>query len=515
MEKQFDNPAKSSPNASKRGRRRKRQKKEGSMGKIGLILTILHGIVSILFLGTVFVLDMLPIKYLAVVVAMVAVFFLIALWRQKKKKGRSVLGSILSIIMILLLGLASFYIGKVNGAMGAVTGGGTYKIDNMVVAVLDEDPAQTLEDAKDYTFGVQYQLGGDDVKEAVETINEELSMKIATAEYGGMQELAAALHDGEVKVIIYNEGYTGLLEEVFEGYEENVRILYSYQIQKEIEVSKTESTKEVSVTEDVFTVYISGIDVYGDISKNSRSDVNILATINPKTRQILLTTTPRDYYVTIPGVSNGKKDKLTHAGIYGIDASIATLENIYETDIDYYARVNFTSVVEIVDALGGVDVYSEYAFTTTHGGYSIKKGTNHMNGDQALGFARERYSLPGGDNQRGKNQQAVIVAMIKKMISPQILMSAGSIIDSVGGNVQTNMSNDQIQDLVKMQLNEGGSWNIYSVAATGTGDSNYTYSMPGTALYVMNPNQNSINEIMDLMKRVEKGELLDGSEVAQ
>ena len=152
------------------------------MGKIGLILTILHGIVSILFLGTVFVLDMLPIKYLAVVVAMVAVFFLIALWLQKKKKGRSVLGSILSIIMILLLGLASFYIGKVNGAMGAVTGGGTYKIDNMVVAVLDEDPAQTLEDAKDYTFGVQYQLGGDDVKEAVETINEELSMKIESAE---------------------------------------------------------------------------------------------------------------------------------------------------------------------------------------------------------------------------------------------------------------------------------------------------------------------------------------------
>ena len=256
------------------------------------------------------------------------------------------------------------------------------------------------------------------------------------------------------------------------------------------------------------------IDVYGAIETNSRSDVNIIATVNPSTRQILLTTTPRDYYIPIPGVSNGQKDKLTHAGVYGVDASMATLESLYETEIPFYARVNFTSLVEIVNVLGGVDVYSEYAFTTSYGSY-VKQGMNHFNGKQALEFARERKNLAAGDNQRGKNQQAVIVAMIKKMISPAMLTQASGIIDSVSGNVETNMTQEQIQALIKMQLNEGGSWSIYSVAATGTGDNNITYSMPGLSTYVINPNMDSVNEIISLINRVEDGEKLEGSEVAE
>ena len=269
------------------------------------------------------------------------------------------------------------------------------------------------------------------------------------------------------------------------------------------------------ITEDTFNVYLSGIDVYGAISTNSRSDVNIIATVNPKTRQILLTTTPRDFFVTIPGVSGGQKDKLTHAGIYGVDASIATLENLYDTEIPFYARVNFTSIMEIVNVLGGVDVYSEYSFTTSDNVVYIQKGMNHLNGKQALSFARERYNVPGGDEQRGRNQQAVIVAMIRKMISPQILIKANGIIDSVSGNVETNMSQKQIQQLIKMQLNEGGSWNIYSTSVTGSGGSDYTYSIPGTAVYVMYPDATSVGNAQNLMKRVEDGEKIDGSEVAE
>lgn len=512
-ERRFENPAKSSPTVKKRRGSRRNNRKQ-KMNLFGVILTILHAVASVLFIGTLIVIDLLPMKYLTLVIVIIAALFLMVFFRQKSKKGRSVLAAILSIIMILLLGVGSYYIGKVNGAMGAVTGGGSYKIDNMVVAVLQEDPAETIQDAKDYSFGVQYHLGGDDVTQAVESINEELGKQIATTEYASLQEQAAALQDGGVQAIIYNEGYTGMLEEAFEGFESKVKIIYSHQIEKEITTEVTD-VKEFAITEDVFSVYISGIDVYGPISTNSRSDVNIIATVNPKTHQILLTTTPRDYYVPIPGVSGGQRDKLTHAGIYGVDASMATLESIYETDIQFYARVNFTSVIEIVDQLGGVDVYSEYAFTTLHGNLNVQKGMNHFNGEEALAFSRERYSLPGGDNQRGKNQQAVIVAMIKKMVSPQILMSASGIIDSVSGNVQTNMTEDQIQSLIKMQLNEGGAWNIYSVAATGTGESNYTYSMPGTPLYVMNPNQDSVNQIIELMNRVENGETLEGSEVAQ
>lgn len=520
-EKQFDNPAKSSPRkidkrkrrALKRQQRRNKEKKERA-GIIGNLLLILQGVVSVLFIGTVFVLDMLPTKYLMVIIGIVLFLFIVASLLQKRKRGRSISGAFLSIILILLFTLGSYYIAKVNGAVGSLTGG-SYKIDSMVVAVLKEDPAETINDAKDYSFAVQYQLKGTDVENTVNAINKNLNYEINTIEFQSIQEQAGALLDGSVKAIVYNEAYNGMLEEVYEDFESSIKVIYKYEIKTELQNLTGSTDKEFSITEDCFNVYISGIDVYGPISTNSRSDVNIIATVNPKTHQILLTTTPRDYYVAIPGISGGQKDKLTHAGIYGVDASIATLESLYETDIQFYARVNFTSVVEIVDLLGGVDVYSEYAFTTRNGSFVVNEGMNHFNGEEALGFARERYSLPGGDNQRGKNQQAVIVAMIKKMISPQMLLNASGIIDSVSDNVETNLSEDQIQDLIKMQLNEGGAWSIYSIAATGTGESNYTYSMPERTLYVMNPDTESIQKIIDLMNRVENGEKIEGSEVAQ
>lgn len=515
-EKLFDNPAKSAPKKIDKKSRKKRVEEKKGRNIIGKILVFLQAVVSVLFIWRLISIDMLPLKYLAIVIGMIFLLFVLVFFSQrmknvetkKDKRVRRILGKILSIVLIIVMAAGSFYVGKVDGAVGAVTGG-NQKIDSVVVAVRSDDPAETITDAKEYLFAVQYQVKAEEVSNAVQAINQELDMEIETQEYQSVQEQAGALLDGTVKAMIYNEGYNGVLEEVYEGFESKIKIIYQYQIKTKLPTIVTEVSKEFSITEDCFSVYISGIDVYGPISTNSRSDVNIIATVNPSTHQILLTTTPRDYYVPIPGVSDGQRDKLTHAGIYGVDASIATLENVYDTEIQFYARVNFTSVIEIVDQLGGIDVYSEYAFD------NVKQGMNHFNGKQALGFCRERYRLPGGDNQRGKNQQAVIVAIIKKMISPQMLMTASGIIDSVSGNVETNMSADQIQELIKMQLNEGGAWNIYSIAATGTGESNYTYSMPGRLLYVMNPNQESVNQISDLMDRVSNGEKLEGSEVAQ
>ena len=239
--------------------------------------------------------------------------------------------------------------------------------------------------------------------------------------------------------------------------------------------------------------------------------MNIIATVNPNTKQILLTNTPRDYYVPIPGISGEGKDKLTHAGIYGVEKSMATLGQLYGIEIPFYARVNFTSLITMVDLMGGIDVDSEGAFTTDGAGgaiISVQKGMNHFNGEQALAFARERYSLEGGDNQRGKNQMAVIQAMFKKMITPEMLMKAPTMISEISDSVETNMSMDQIQKLIQSQLSSGGSWTIKSVAAEGTGDSQYCYSMPGTALYVMQPNMESVENIKALMQTVQNGEKL-------
>lgn len=256
----------------------------------------------------------------------------------------------------------------------------------------------------------------------------------------------------------------------------------------------------IDVIEEPFNIYISGIDVYGEIKQDSRSDVNLIASINPNTHKILLVTTPRDYYVPIPGISEGQNDKLTHAGIYGIDASVATLENLYETEIPFYIRVNFTSVEEIVDVMGGVTVESELAFTTGKESGAIvdvSEGRNHFNGKEALAFVRERHALADGDNQRGKNQQALLTGLIKQAMSPLILFRANGMINSVVGNAETNMSEAQIKSLIRAQLNDMEKWEIDSVAASGDDSGQqYCYSYSGGPLYVTVPDWESVNEII-------------------
>lgn len=458
-----------------------------------------------------YLLGMLPVKYLALIAAFLFLLWCITLNSQVARRRRGVPGKIFSLLMTMVLLAGSYYVAQANDMIGKITSGG-YKVDKMVVAVRADDPAEVLEDAADYTFGVQFQKGADNMQAAVTDIQEELGADIVTAEYDSIQEQAVALRDGEVDAIVYNQAYTSLMEEVVPDFKESVKIIYSHDIRIQLDFG---GSGDSSITKKPFTVYISGIDVYGDVSETSRSDVNIIAVVNPKTYQILLVTTPRDYYVPIPGISEGLPDKLTHAGIYGVDASMETLGELYETEINYYARLNFTSLIDIVDTLGGIDVYSEYAFTTSPDSeyvMDVQQGMNHFTGEQALAFSRERQNLPDGDNQRGKNQQAVITAMLKKCLSPTMLLKANSIMNQVSKDVETNMSQDQINALIKYQLNKNAKWTIQSIAAEGYNSEGYCYSSGDTLLSVVEPDYAQVDEIIDLINVVEEegGTLTDG-----
>ena len=312
--------------------------------------------------------------------------------------------------MAVVMFTGSYYVAQANNMIGKITGS-NYKVDKMVVAVRADDSAETIEDAANYTYGVQFEKGADNIQTAVTDIEKQIGVDtIEVKEYDSVQDQAQALIDGDCDAIIYNSAYTSLMEETVDGYSEKAKVLYTFNIRVELNLgNKDTMATDDSIIKEPFTVYISGIDVYGDVSETSRSDVNIIAVVNPQTHQILLVTTPRDYYVPIPGISGGQRDKLTHAGIYGVDASMRTLGELYETDINYYARLNFTSMIDIVDTLGGIDVYSEYAFTTSEDSehvMDVQEGYNHFNGEEALAFCRERHNVPGGDNQRGKDQQA-------------------------------------------------------------------------------------------------------------
>lgn len=478
-----------------RGKEQKNKKKKNMSSIIGKVFSVLQLLVSGIFVGVLWHSGMIPNVYLVVVALLLLMFFVITFDLQFfKSTVVHIIGIIISVMIIAVLGVGTVYLVKATAMMEDV-GGATYKTDNMVVVVKVEDPAQTLMDAKNYRFGSQTTLDQKNNTIMIEDIEAKVGREINLEEYNTVVEEADALLSGKVEAAIYNEAFTSIIEESIENYSDQVRVLYQYGINTEIE------KEEVSV-EQPFNVYISGIDVSGPISTNSRSDVNIIMTVNPNTKKILLTTTPRDYYVTIPGISGDARDKLTHAGIYGVDASMSTLESIYDIDISYYARVNFTSLIKIVDALGGVDVYSEYAFTTAHGNYSIQKGTNHLNGDTALAFSRERYSFEDGDNQRGKNQEAVLTAIIQKAMSPAILTKANQILSTVGDSVETNMTQDEMAKLINMQLSDGASWTIESQAAVGTGDNQACYSSGSQLLYVMWPDEAVVESLSNKMKQV-------------
>ena len=460
----------SAGNSARRKKSTNKYSRRSGSNKLGTLCIILQTIASIALMAVLYLLGMIPDKYLILVAAILFFLWCVTLNSQAARRKRGTLGKVFSLLMAVVMFTGSYYVAQAN---------------NIQTAVAD----------------IEKQVGVDTIE---------------VKEYDSVQDQAQALVDGDCDAIIYNSAYTSLMEEAVDGYSDKAKVLYTFNIRVELDLGNKDSmATDDSITEKPFTVYISGIDVYGDVSETSRSDVNIIAVVNPQTHQILLVTTPRDYYVPIPEISGGQRDKLTHAGIYGVDASMRTLGELYETDINYYARLNFTSMIDIVDTLGGIDVYSELAFTTSEDSehvMDVQEGYNHFNGEEALAFCRERQNLPDGDNQRGKNQQAVITAMLKKCLSPTMLLKANAIMEQVSKDVETNMTQEQINALIKHQLNDNAAWTIQSVAAEGTNTTGTCYSSGDTELFIMEPIESSVQKIIDLANIVEEGGVLPEGE---
>lgn len=485
----------------KQSHHRHHGKKKHSMTRsrniAGKLVTLIQLAVSVVCIVLIWDSGLAPTKYLFPLIAVLLVLFAAThIMQYPRNKVLRYFGMIISLLMTIILTMGSIALMKTDDVLKKV-GGATYKTDNMVVLVKKDDKAENIMDAQNYRFGYQTVVDRDNTQKMIKDVTNVIGRDLKAETYESLTDEASALLNGNVDAAILNEGYMSLIDDTVENFSDSVKILYQYGIKTELKKTNTASVDQP------FNVFISGIDVAGPITTNSRSDVNIIMTVNPQTRKILLTTTPRDYYVTIPDVSGEQRDKLTHAGIYGVDASMATLENLYGIDISYYARVNFTSLVKIVDALGGVDVNSDYEFTTLHGKYEIQKGMNHLDGDMALGFARERYSFEDGDNQRGKNQEIVLTAIIKKLCSPAILKNANELVADVSDSVQTNMTSDEISKFINNQIADPSAWNVESQAVTGNGDSQNCFSSGNQLLYVMWPDDAIVKNASAKIKQME------------
>lgn len=483
----------------------------------GAVITIIVIMLSVVFMGLLAMTKMVPTIYMliiGIVLAVIAAIIWLLVWHTRYT-GRFIGGTVLAVIMIAILAFGGFYINKTRSAISNISGE-TTEVTQMAVYVKSDDAADSVEATVGYTYGILSSLDRENTDGAVAHLNSQFGTEVQTKEYAGLTELADGILNGEVNAMLLNSGYLSVYEDM-DGYTDfstKIKEVGTVDVESTIQSAEESTPIEPITTANggkVYTIYLSGIDTRGEMTAKSRSDVNIIATVNTDTHEILLVSTPRDYFVPL-SISGGAPDKLTHAGIYGIDVCMDTLGMLYDIDINYYFRINFGGFVKVIDALGGITVNSDYDFDSKNIlGYHFNKGENYVNGEQALIFARERYAFQEGDRQRGKNQMEVIRGVVKKALSPEILTSYSSILSSLDGCFGTNITYEEIAQILQQQLTNGGDWTIVSYSVDGTGATEKPYSMSQKA-YVMVPNYDTVNKAKSLMEKVRNGEVVTQEE---
>lgn len=483
----------------------------------GAVITIIVIMLSVVFMGLLAMTKMIPTIYMliiGIVLAVIAAIIWLLVWHTRYT-GRFIGGTVLAVIMIAILAFGGFYINKTRSAISNISGE-TTEVTQMAVYVKSDDAADSVEATAGYTYGILSSLDRENTDGAVAHLNSQFGTEVQTKEYAGLTELADGILNGEVNAMLLNSGYLSVYEDM-DGYTDfstKIKEVGTVDVESTIQSAEESTPIEPITTANggkVYTIYLSGIDTRGEMTAKSRSDVNIIATVNTDTHEILLVSTPRDYFVPL-SISGGAPDKLTHAGIYGIDVCMDTLGMLYDIDINYYFRINFGGFVKVIDALGGITVNSDYDFDSKNIlGYHFNKGENYVNGEQALIFARERYAFQEGDRQRGKNQMEVIRGVVKKALSPEILTSYSSILSSLDGCFGTNITYEEIAQILQQQLTNGGDWTIVSYSVNGTGATEKPYSMSQKA-YVMVPDYNTVDKAKSLMEKVRNGEVVTQEE---
>ena len=471
-----------------------KKKNKKVLNIVSIIIGIISLILMLVFSYAIYKLNMIPGKFLIPVYILIFVIYtclLLTVFLPKVKSKIKVFSMIILVLFGVIFGFADKYIFTTLNFMDILDRDVLQK-ERYDVYVLENSSYNKLEDLKGKKVGL-YQSSNSE--KACSELKNKIDFEII--EYTDVEKMFESLNNDEINAIIISSSVKNLLDTELNDINIKIKSIYNFKIS----IEKNDIVKVVNVTNTPFNVYIAGGDGYGSIDYTFNTDVNMVATINPTTRKILLTSIPRDYYVNLVGQGPNAYDKLTHAGYYGIEESVKTVEKLLDTDINYYVKVNFSTIVGIVDAIGGVDVYSDISFTTSDGSYTFEEGYNYMDGTKALRFARERKVFVTGDVQRIKNQQRVLEAVIKKVSSSTALISNyDQILNSVSENLDTNMPSKDISRLVKMQLGDMRGWTIESQNAVGTSQMGPTYTFPTLELYTMLPDEECVNELRTRIK---------------
>ncbi|MCI8575153.1 MAG: hypothetical protein HFI09_01655 [Bacilli bacterium] len=465
---------------------------------IFLIFAILSGVCFYL----VYQIGILPFKYL---IGLFLIFLLVnfVLYRLIVSKiwHKRMFGFIFCILFSCIMGIGIFY-ESVTLDFFKDAFQHREKIENYQVLVLNDSNYGSLKEFKNGKIGVPKTNFSEGAKLLQSEIKSRTSLTLQESDNSTLVE---SLLNKNLRVIVMEESQRNLFSEMNDDFKNKVKVLETISIKVENKIKK----KDTKITKEPFSVYVSGTDDYGAINEMTRSDVNMVITVNPNTHQILLTSIPRDYYVSLEGMHDAK-DKLTHASLYGIDTSVKTLEKLLDTSIDYYLKINFSSLVNLVEAVDGIEINNEKEFTAHYYDEPVKEwvtyhfpeGLNHLNGKQALAFSRERKSFVLGDRARALHQQQVLSALIKKVASPAILKNYTMILNALDGSFDTNFTFDEIMSFLQKQIDTGADWNISSEVLEGTDGNKYVYSMSGVTTYVMIPNEDSVKSAQESIKNL-------------
>lgn len=456
-------------------------------------------IVSFIFLYQLYTFAILPNQYfyiMVIVLIMLCIFTFFLQFKTTEQNIRSIISRVIAVIVSIGLIIICTEIHRGTGFINSFSGM-NYETDALSVIVLKDSEYNALDDLNSKIIGINEQEDQKNLTDALSDIRENIAA-VDYKNYEDWGQLADALYNREIDALLMNEAYRGILEEKYSDLDIETRVIYQVKIKTEVE----NIANNGAIQDGIFNICITGIDTYGPVSTKSRSDVNMVMTVNMNTHKILMTGIPRDYYVEL--ASKGEYDKLTHSGIYGVNETVNTIANLLDVDIDYYFRINFSSLVNVVDVLGGIDVYSDQSFTPwTNKNITIQEGINHMNGDMALAFSRERYAYETGDRHRIQNQQDVMMAIINKLMTPSVLSNYKEVLEKIEGTFDTNMSSEDIKTLIKKQLIDLQGYKMINQYLDGHGKLSYgLYSMPNYELYTMVPNEETIQAAKEKINQI-------------
>lgn len=500
----------------------KKNKKQNKVGKVfGVIFSIVMIAATMYLLFNIIKLNVLPTKLLflmTIVFVLLDLIFILLLCFATK----GVVSKIICIIFALAISLGSclggYYMSKTGGLLSSMTNVAKHSKNTVSIVVKESSDMKKKTDLAGRSVGTLANINTTGSKKILkELTNSGISME--QKEFGSMTEMLESFYNGEVDSIVISESSRTQITdmEAYANFDNNTRVVY----QTSYKVQNTDKAKAVSnITNTPFNVLISGSDTRGGFDENGRSDVIMVATVNPKTGTILLTSIPRDFYVTTAcdagdGCQQGALDKITHTGIHGTNTTKRTVEQLLGIEINYTFKVGFDTVTDIVDAVDGIDVNVEPGYECNNflhaPGLSVHAGVNHLNGEQALGYARERYAYSEGDRQRTKNQQQVLMGIVDKITSPAIVTNYAQIMDSMANTFSTTMSNDEISSLIKYQLNKNPKWKMEQYMVNGTGDTLMCAEL-GDAAYVMVPDQSTVTTAKNKINAVLAGKSADDVE---